>query len=385
MVKSLSDTALDLICSKITHFECLQSSVTSQHKTEILKRLSIHQRLTREIYTIVKNQLLSPILQHVALQQSPQVDDEFLKLLGECCAGLKTLDVISCSGVTDKGLELAFKNLTKIQSLQLIGLGKIAGTCFQFLLSKSLHIVNLKYCENLIDDGIAALVQNCQAICSLNLFGCSKITDIGIEFIAGYLLGKLDTLICSNVSKITDTSLIAIADRCYNLKCLKLHGCTKVTSTGLRAVFKACPISTTDLSYCYALSKETDIVSDCLPATLSRLILRGTQVPTSFYETLVSRCKNIHTLKLCGIQSLTDEAASQILETIGARLENLDLSWCGTVTDTTLKSVIDHCSNLTKLGLSFCKGITGEPMKELTFLSRKKQAKKAYKASFAGL
>ena len=93
--------------------------------------------------------------------------------------------------VPDKGLELAFKNLTKIQSLQLIGLGKIAGTCFQFLLSKSLHIVNLKYCENLIDDGIAALVQNCQAICSLNLFGCSKITDIGIEFIAGYLLGKL--------------------------------------------------------------------------------------------------------------------------------------------------------------------------------------------------
>ena len=69
----------------------------------------------------------------------------------------------------------------------------------------------------------------------------------------------------------------------------------------------------------------------------------------------------------------------QILETIGARLENLDLSWCGTVTDTTLKSVIDHCSNLTKLGLSFCKGITGEPMKELTFLSRKKQAKKLTK------
>ena len=77
-------------------------------------------------------------------------------------------------------------------------------------------------------------------------------------------------------------------------------------------MFKACPILTIDLSYCYALPQESDIVSDCLPLTLTRLIIRGTQVPVTFYESLASRCKNIHTLKLCGIQSLTDEAASQV-------------------------------------------------------------------------
>ena len=100
MVKSLSDIALDLICSKIAEFICLQSSVTYDHKTEILKRLSIRQNLTRDLLPVVQSQLLSSSLQDVTLQQCPQVDDVFLKLLGECCVGLKSLDVLSCSGVT---------------------------------------------------------------------------------------------------------------------------------------------------------------------------------------------------------------------------------------------------------------------------------------------
>ena len=93
--------------------------------------------------------------------------------------------------ISDKGLQLAFKNLRRIESLNLTGLGKIHGTCFAHLFARNLHSVVLKYCESLDDDGIAALVQNCQAIRLLNLFGCSKLTDTGIEFIAGYLLGRL--------------------------------------------------------------------------------------------------------------------------------------------------------------------------------------------------
>ena len=100
MVKSLSDISLDVICSKITEFTCLQSSITADYKSEILKRLSIRQQLARGLFPVVKDQLLSPILQDVTLQQCPQVDDDFLELLGRCCAGLITLDVVYCSGVT---------------------------------------------------------------------------------------------------------------------------------------------------------------------------------------------------------------------------------------------------------------------------------------------
>ena len=100
MVKSLSDIALDVICSKIAEFTCLQSSVTYDYKTEILKRLSIRQKLTRDLLPVVQRQLLSSSLQDVTLQQCPQVDDVFLKLLGDYCVGLKSLNVLSCSGVT---------------------------------------------------------------------------------------------------------------------------------------------------------------------------------------------------------------------------------------------------------------------------------------------
>ena len=100
MVKSLSDISLDVICGKIKEFECLQSSVTSQHKTEILKRLSIHQKITKDLFPVIKSHLLSSNLQDVTLQQCPQVDDDFLKLLGECCSGIRNLDILSCSEVT---------------------------------------------------------------------------------------------------------------------------------------------------------------------------------------------------------------------------------------------------------------------------------------------
>ena len=68
-----------------------------------------------------------------------------------------------------------------------------------------------------------------------------------------------------------------------------------------------------------------------------------------------------------------------MLEEIGAGLEHLDLSWCSLVTDVTVTSIIRHCTKLTKLALSYCKGITGEPLKELTLISRRKQAEKLTK------
>ena len=68
-----------------------------------------------------------------------------------------------------------------------------------------------------------------------------------------------------------------------------------------------------------------------------------------------------------------------MLEKIGAGLENLDFSWCSTVTDKTVKVIIHHCTRLNKLALSYCKGITGEPFKDLSLISRKKQAEKLTK------
>ena len=77
-------------------------------------------------------------------------------------------------------------------------------------------------------------------------------------------------------------------------------------------VFKACPLLAIDLSYCYALLMNPDILSDSLPSTLTKLVLRGTQVSTLFFECLAERCNNIQTLKLCGLQSLADDNVCEV-------------------------------------------------------------------------
>ena len=68
-----------------------------------------------------------------------------------------------------------------------------------------------------------------------------------------------------------------------------------------------------------------------------------------------------------------------MLEKIGAGLESLDLSWCSNITDLTVRSIVTHCTKLNKLALSYCKDITGDPLKELMLVSRKKQAEKLEK------
>ncbi|XP_065071357.1 F-box/LRR-repeat protein 2-like [Rhopilema esculentum] len=374
MVKTLSDVCLDYICNAIRELDDICSALTLEQKADVLQRLVIHQKLSDNLFPTIKKHLFSHALCEITLQNCQQVNDKFLSLLGQSCLGLRSLKVINCYDVTDDGLKPVFQNLKKLKSVVLNGLPKLSGSCFTSASCQNLCSADLQQNYNIGDTEISALVQNCNKIRYLNLFSCQKLTDVGLDNVAGFLLGRLEHLNCSYITGITDVTLISLADRCFSLKCLKLHGCSRITSVGLRAVFKACPLSIADLSYCYELSKGPDILSDCLPISLSKLILRGTQASPEFLHSMSLRCNSIHTLKLCGIQSVNDDLICDILAKIGYGIENLDLSFCQGLTDVTLKTIIQHCTKLSKLAMMYCHLITGKPLTALMSNEKKKQA-----------
>lgn len=60
----------------------------------------------------------------------------------------------------------------------------------------------------------------------------------------------------------------------------------------------------------------------------------------------------------------------------GPIIKELDLSWCSKLSDESVKNIVEHCTNLSKLVLTYCDGITGEPLKQYAKQSRRKQAEK---------
>eukprot|EP00794_Sanderia_malayensis_P005409 gene5409-6085_t len=382
MVKSLSDVCLDFIRCNIDRLGFVCSCLTHQQKEVIIQRFAIHEQLTLPNKEIIFKNLFVRALKDISLENCMQVDDSFLQRLASCGCKLNSIYLSNCKNVTDKGLGLLLNTQQNLNELSLKSLVNVTGKCFENFSSPNLWCVKLKGTGSIDCAGLSHLVQNCRNISHLNLGLCSKLDDTAIDCVAGFLLGKLESLNCAYLPLITDQSLISLADRCLNLKQLKLHGCSKVKSVGVRAVFKACTLSIVDLSYCYTIVGKPDILSDSLPETLGKVVLRGTQVDRMFINAFSLRCKNLQMITLCGIQSLGDEAVCEMLERIGHNIKELDFSWCNNITDVSLKAIIACCPNISSMNFICCKAITGEALMQYAQPAKREQAAKLRRLGF---
>ncbi|KAM5565929.1 F-box/LRR-repeat protein 3-like [Rosa sericea] len=139
------------------------------------------------------------------------VSDEYLKAIGSC-SSITYLNLEMCPGLSDKGLGF---------------LGN--GSC-----SKTLKTLVVAQCNGISDFGVSHL-RNMRCLEDLNLDGCLRnVSDIGVRTISG--IQTLKKLNLSRLHKVSDQSIVALAENCVRLEVLDLSGC-KVTGYGIRAFF----------------------------------------------------------------------------------------------------------------------------------------------------
>ena len=183
------------------------------------------------------------------------------------------------------------------------------------------------------------VVTGVQNIESLNLSGCYNVTDIGLGHAFVQELPTLTVLNLSLCKQITDSSLGKIAQCLKNLEVLELGGCCNITSTGLLlCAWGLRKLKTLNLRSCRHISDQG--IGHL--AGLSPHAARGNL--------------QLEHLGLQDCQKLTDQALKHV--SLGlTTLKSVNLSFCGSITDTGLR-FLAKMPNLQEINLRSCDNVS---------------------------
>ena len=173
-------------------------------------------------------------------QVSPATGGNSLGEVGRRCPNLQSLNLSSCSSITDAGLSEVASGCSNLQSLDIwncssitdAGLSEVAKGC------SNLQSLNVSNCGSITDAGLSEVAKGCSNLLSLDISNCSSITDAGLSEVAA--CSKLQSLDLRGCTNITDTGLSEVAKGCPNLLSLDLYGCTNITGAGLSEVARLC-------------------------------------------------------------------------------------------------------------------------------------------------
>ncbi len=315
-----------------------------------------------------------PWKQWVALSRLPPVilgvSDVSLAALANACPRLTSLNVESCSRVTDAGV------------------AALARGC------RSLRNVSLVRCR-VTNAGVAALGQSCPHLTSVQLETWHATEERRMPGARGHTL--VDTVVplaegCPRLttlgllgSRIGDDSLLALgaAGRCPLLSKIDLRRCQCITPTGMCALARGCPrlvdVHYADSRWYHEASAWRDFASfesvvvalgrhcprlaslSCWTLTeagalslgagcpaLSQLVTvrRANQLTDQGVRALAAGCPLLDALDVSGCEQVTDAGLVALAQGCSSGLLRVDCSGCVQVTDVGVCALAERCSKL---------------------------------------
>jgi len=185
------------------------------------------------------------------------------------CKSLRSLSIRNCPGFGDGSLALLGKLCPELQNVELSGLQGVTDAGFLPVLENceaGLVKVNLSGCVNLSDKVVSVMTeQHGWTLEVLNLDGCRRITDASLVAIAEncFLLSDLDVSKCAT----TDSGIAAMArSNQLNLQVLSMSGCSMISDKSLLALIKlGRTLLGLNLQHCNAISSSTvDVLVESL-------------------------------------------------------------------------------------------------------------------------
>ncbi|XP_064601185.1 F-box/LRR-repeat protein 2-like [Liolophura sinensis] len=170
------------------------------------------------------------------------ISDEGLQAVSQCCGKLEVLSLSLLENITGESLLPLFQDTSRTPQLRKLLLScrkmnvdvlrQVALNCCNLAL---LDLSGLLCVE---DDLLFLLAENSTSLTHVGLKGCRELSDAGICELARCC--SLESIILSGVRNVTDKSIFALANSCYNLEEIHLNGCYKVTPAAVRYLEDCC-------------------------------------------------------------------------------------------------------------------------------------------------
>lgn len=257
-------------------------------------------------------------LRSIKLMECMNISPHAIRSMLGCCRQLNVVDLSFCSRwdntLPREVFEVLPPNLT---ALTLCGIQTNISTtdCIQYL-------------------------ANLNQLTTLDMSGLGILND---EFLHSLLKRMGSRLIYLDLSgsfeKISDQGLEAVGEFCTRLKFLGLNVQRNLNCRGLLALLE---------DDNRAVLLETLRMANCV------------SVDTTVLESIASRCTNLHSLDISGIENggMNDEVLCRLAETCGANLHTVFLRGNRTISDSSICELASQCPNLHVVSLSGIPTIT---------------------------
>lgn len=326
----------------------------SLHKRGISKvQVLSLKRTIRELMTIVPLQKLN--LSGCYNFTDTVVDGCFFK---RDFANLKVLDLSLCKEIHDGAVALMSRKCPNIQELDLAG------------------------CSSVTNQGLKDVATNLRHLRKLNLRSCRQITDAGIGYLAKAKSHKdhcgIEDLTLQDCQKLTDESLSLLSKDNKVLSSLNLSFCVSITDTGLKSLSRIRTLKSLNVRSCDNVS---DIGISFLAEPTSRQQTSPVDRPCSggLEDLDVSFCANVTNSSLHHIASgfpnlkslsmttcsITDHGLKRLAKQLQTSLESLNIGQCTAITDDGIKHLSDHLKKIRFLDIYGCPKISPKVISQL--------------------
>ncbi|XP_029212767.2 dynein regulatory complex subunit 6-like [Acropora millepora] len=303
-------------------------------------------------------------LKSVSIMNSPFLSDASFKCLSQC-KRLRKIRVEGNNRLTDASVKVLTKSCPMLDHIYLVDCPRITDIALKALASfKHLNVVNVADCVRIQDTGVRQVVEgpsgakikelnltNCVRVSDVTLLRiaqrchnlvyasfcyCEHVTDAGVE-----LLGTLPSLVSLDLSgcNIQDQGVAALGNN-PKFRDISLAECPNITDLGLQKMCQQCrQLENFDVSRCKGLTDNA-------------------------IKNLAFCCRLLRTLKLAGCSKLTDSSL-QYLSGVCHYLEALDLSGCVHITDKSLRFLRKGCKKMSSLTILYCRNVTKSAVQKM--------------------
>ncbi|GLT25346.1 hypothetical protein SLA2020_004800 [Shorea laevis] len=175
-------------------------------------------------------------LRSLSIRNCPGFGDVSLAVLGKLCPRLQHLDLSGLHGITDAGflplLENCKAGLVKVNLSGCVNLSDKVVSSMVDLHGWTLEVLNLDGCGRITDASLVAVAENCMLLSDLDVSKCA-ITDSGIASLAHGNQFNLQILSMSGCSMISDKSRPSLGKLGQSLLGLNLHHCKGISSSAV--------------------------------------------------------------------------------------------------------------------------------------------------------
>lgn len=395
---TLLQKCISSIVENIDLYPPLEGAAPDELLTKILAGLCAAKRLTDDTFTRVLDGAMRSIA--VEVPTPALTDASLFSIAKKCGRRLRSIKLIGCVGITNRGLISLAESCSELESISLRGCVAISNMAIQELARRcrNLFQIDLSGCTQVTDIAVQELALACPNIRMLFLQSCPQLGDNAFT----YFPKTLQVLDIFESEQITDKTVVSVARRSgASLEILRASG-RNLSDAGVEEIARQCPklrtleiangdhLTEASISQVLFLCSSLRILSlpgcrglgdvafnsSCMdrppfPAELESLNLSLCfKLTDATLRAIARSCKSIRTLSLAGCEEVTDEAFVELAMS-NRQLRNLDVSKCGKLTSVSIKALADACYTLQRVTLADCKLITTDGVVELASKCKK--------------